>query len=239
MLDRSRLNQDVSNVFAQNQVWLNLLLDGAHLGRGGAYRDQSIVRSQPMALSPAMRSLRTHIAVRPEEFRAADSLVARRYAWRGYRTAQLEEAETGGSLTNAAPLTLLTEDSKGLLGTLTVRRDSPSGLLAEQTYAPEVERLRSDGRRIGELVKLAVERGADWKATLDALVQAAYYVTRVLHTLTDVLIEVNPRHVRFYEKVFGFVVAAAERFCSRAGAPSVLMQLDLEQFGRRLQLSPV
>jgi hypothetical protein len=35
--------------------------------------------------------------------------------------------------------------------------------------------------------------------------------------------------------VFGFVVAAAERFCERAGAPSVLLCLDLETFGRKLQ----
>jgi hypothetical protein len=37
--------------------------------------------------------------------------------------------------------------------------------------------------------------------------------------------------------VFGFVVAATERFCSRVEAPSVLLLLDLEQFGRKLQLS--
>ena len=86
-------------------------------------------------------------------------------------------------------------------------------------------------------MKLAVEEGVDWKAALNALVQSAYLVTRVVHALTDVLIEVNPRHVRFYERVFGFVVAATERVCTRAGAPSILMQLDLAQFARRLQLS--
>ena len=120
---------------------------------------------------------------------------------------------------------------------MTVRPDSPKGLLAEQSYTAEIERLRREGRRVGELVKLAVEEGVDWKAALDALVQSAYLVTRVVHALTDVLIEVNPRHVRFYERVFGFVVAAAERICARAGAPSVLLRLDLVQFGRRLELS--
>ena len=70
---------------------------------------------------------------------------------------------------------------------------------------------------------------------LDALGQSAYLVTRVIHALTDVVIEVNPRHVRFYRRVFGFVVAGAGRLCTRVGAPSVLMQLDLEQFARRVQ----
>ena len=133
-------------------------------------------------------------------------------------------------------MTLLAEDSGRLLGTLTVRPDSPRGLLAEESYGTEIERLRSAGRRVGELVKLAVEEGVDWKAALNALVQSAYVITRVVHALTDVLIEVNPRHVRFYERVFGFVVAATERLCVRAGAPAILMQLDLAQFGRRLEL---
>jgi hypothetical protein len=82
---------------------------------------------------------------------------------------------------------------------------------------------------------LAIEERGDWRPALDALVQSAYVVTRFMHALTDVVIEVNPRHVRFYQRVFGFVAAAAERFCTRVGAPSVLMLLDLDQFGRRLQ----
>jgi len=90
-------------------------------------------------------------------------------------------------------------------------------------------------RRVGELIRLAIEEGSDWRPALDALVQSAYVVTRFMHALTDVVIEVNPRHVRFYQRVFGFVTAAAERFCTRVGAPSVLMLLDLDQFGRRLQ----
>src|SRR5205807_9688675 len=89
--------------------------------------------------------------------------------------------------------------------------DAP--LLAEKTYGGEIERLRQGGRRVGELVKFAVEEGADWKAAMDALGQSAYLVARVIHALTDVVIEVNPRHVRFYRRVFGFAVAAAGRLC--------------------------
>jgi hypothetical protein len=70
---------------------------------------------------------------------------------------------------------------------------------------------------------------------LDALVQAAYLVSHILHALTDVIIEVNPRHVRFYEKVLGFVQAATGGVCSRVGAPSVLMRLDLAGFGARVR----
>ena len=90
-----------------------------------------------------------------------------------------------------------------------------------------------------QLVRLAIVEGENWRSPLDALVQSAYLVTRVMHGLTDVLIEVNPRHVPFYRRVFGFVQAGVEKVCPRVGAPSVLMRLDLDQFAQRLRLPAV
>jgi hypothetical protein len=178
----------------------------------------------------------TSIAVRQEQIRAAEDLVVRRYAWRGYRLATTKAPGASASKEGLRVM-LLAQNAGRLMGTLTVRPDTPHGLLAEASYFDEIQALRRDGHRLGELVKLAVEEGADWKTALDALVQSAYLITRVVHALTDVVIEVNPRHVRFYQRVFGFAVAAAERFCERAGAPSVLLRLDLERFGHRLQLA--
>jgi hypothetical protein len=178
----------------------------------------------------------TAIAVRQEEIRAAEDLVCRRYAWRGYRQSATKPSEGFGA-DEGLRVMLLARKAGRLMGTLTVRPDTPHGLFAEHTYVDEIQQLRREGHRLGEIVKLAVEEGADWKSALDALVQSAYLITRVVHALSDVVIEVNPRHVRFYERVFGFVVAAAERLCERVGAPSVLMRLDLERFGQRLQLA--
>jgi len=173
--------------------------------------------------------IRGVVALRRDQIAAAEDLVTRRYAWRGYSLAWDARAL-------AAPIiTLLAQNGDDVLGTLSVRPGGDGGLLAEDAYGDEIERLRSQGRRVGELIRLAIEEGTDWRPALDALVQSAYVVTRFMHALTDVVIEVNPRHVRFYQRVFGFVTATAERFCSRVGAPSVLMLLDLDQFGRRLQ----
>ena len=174
------------------------------------------------------------MATHPDQVQVAEELVRKRYSWRGYQLptpqdAYIAEGEPGR-------VTIVAERSCGaLVGTLTVRPDSPRGLLAEMTYASEIEDLRRKDHRLGEVVKLAVEEGANSRVALDTLVRSAYVVSRHAHGRSHVVIEVNPRHVRFYEKVIGFVVASAERMCSRVGAPSVLMELDLEQFGRRLQ----
>lgn len=220
--------------------WIHPLLQSSHIRRNPSLsRDIELRLTGSVPIRHADGGVRTVVAVRPDQIQAADKLVRKRYAWRGYHVPSGEDFEAGTPGSEGYPVTLLAVDRGTLLGTLTVRTDSPQGLLAEESYRSEIEHLRREGRRIGELVKLAVEEGVDWKAALDALVQSAYLVTHVVHALTDVLIEVNPRHVRFYQRVFGFVVAAGERMCARAGAPSVLMQLDIAQFGRRLELSAV
>ena len=218
--------------------WVHSLLQDSHLRRGNQPNPHSQINPcQSVSPPAAEEGLRAVVAILPEQFQAAEYLVRRRYAWRGYYTSSMADFGETAPYVKGQPVTLLAEDCGRLLGTLTVRPDSPQGLLAEHSYRAEIERLRNAGHRVGEVVKLAVEEGVDWKAALNALVQSAYLVTRMVHALTDVLIEVNPRHVRFYQRVLGFVVAAGERICARAGAPSVLMQLDLAQFGQRLELA--
>lgn len=218
--------------------WVDSLLENSH-SRHSSRPNVGLDRNPGHRVPPraAEEGLRTVVAILPEQLQAADVLVRRRYAWRGYQTSCANDFDRAAPYEQGQPVTLLAEDHGRLLGTLTVRPDSEQGLLAEESYRTEIERLRAEGRRVGELVRLAVEEGVDWKAALNALVQSAYLITHAVHALTDVLIEVNPRHVRFYQKVFGFVIAASGRMCARAGAPSVLMRLDLAQFSRTLELS--
>lgn len=223
--------------FNHDTQLLRSLLANSHLQHDHqpSNQDDGTADARWLTRSPA-ENLRTVMAIRPEHFQLADNLIRRRYTWRGYQVSPTDDTTRAAEKSDLRPVTLLAETRGQLLATLTVRPDSSNGLLAEQSYGDVVASLRQKGQRVGELVKLAVEEGVDWKAALDALVQSAYLVTRVIYALTHVLIEVNPRHVRFYERVFGFFVAAAERMCTRAGAPSVLMQLDLIAFGERLQL---
>ena len=181
--------------------------------------------------------LRTLVAVSPEHREAAERLVRKRYESRGYKFYS-EATDFDSPGTKDQRVTLLAEDGGKALGTVTIRVVDPTqGLLAQQSHGSEIEGMRKQGQTIGEVVKLAVEEGADWKPVLNALLQSTYLVAHTFLALTDLFIEVNPRHVGFYRRVFGFVVASAERMCDRVGAPSVLLRLELDEFSRKLQFA--
>jgi hypothetical protein len=233
--------------------WLDPLLKGALVGVR-PFDDAAKFESIPGVQAPQRRQdgdrrqdddrrqdntggLRTLVAVTPQHRDAAERLVRKRYESRGYRFYS-EAMDFDSPIAKDRHVTLLAEDGGKVLGTVTIRvADATQGLLAQKSYGSEIEGMCDQGHSIGEVVKLAVEDGADWKAVLNALLQATYLVARTFLALTDLFIEVNPRHVRFYQRVFGFVVASAESMCERVGAPSVLLRLNLDEFSRKLQFA--
>jgi hypothetical protein len=81
---------------------------------------------------------------------------------------------------------------------------------------------------------------------LASLFHVAYIYAHRVKKLTHLLIEVNPRHVRYYETMLGFEVIAGARHNSRVNAPAVLLSLDLEhaeqqigRFGGKPEMSAV
>ena len=222
-----------------NAKWLGPLIKGSSPARGSPVAAQQLefISHIEIPRRPEETGLRTLVAVSSEHRDAAELLVRRRYAQRGYSLFPAEELDLVSPGIKAQGMTLLAEEGGKILGTVTIRSDSSQGLLAEESYGTEIESVRRQGCRIGEVTKLAVEEGADWKSVLNALMQSTYLVAHDVLTLTDLIIEVNPRHVGFYRRVFGFMVASAQSMCSRVGAPSVLLRLELDEFSRRLQLS--
>jgi predicted amidophosphoribosyltransferase len=122
------------------------------------------------------------------------------------------------------------------LGTLTLGIDGPGGLLAEHSYREVIDEARRAGAVMCELTRFAVAPMTDCRAVMAPLLTSAYRLAKHEHEATDVFIEVNPRHVAFYRRGFGFAVAAGERFCHRARAPSVLLRLELAHLQERLQM---
>jgi hypothetical protein len=64
------------------------------------------------------------------------------------------------------------------------------------------------------------------KRVLASLFHVAYIYAYRVKGFDCLLIEVNPRHVKYYEKILGFKVLGAERMNLRVNAPAVLLCLD-------------
>ena len=180
--------------------------------------------------------MRVAVAVSPEEIEAAGRLVRRRYAWRGY---DVEAPDDPGAVRRCDRLgheiTFVAANRNATIGTLTLGLDGPLGLRAEESHSDIIETMRAAGRRVCELTRLALEESVDSKPVLASLFSVAYAAGFTLHGVTDVFIEVNPRHVGFYSRVLGFVVAAGEGFCERVRAPSVLLHIEVEALAARLE----
>jgi len=65
------------------------------------------------------------------------------------------------------------------------------------------------------------------RAVLAAIFHIAYIYAHRIRACTDLLIEVNPRHVRFYRAMLGFEKYGQQRMDPRVSAPAILLRLDL------------
>ena len=163
----------------------------------------------------------------PLQVNDAARLVRERYGWRGY---SIED----GMSPNRDKITLVAEMKGITVGTLTIGFDGPEGLHIEQTYPDSVRAARSQGRRLCELTKLALASRTESQTVLSVLFGLAYVIGAAVRDVTDVFIEVNPRHVPFYRRIMGFVVESGERLCKRVRALAVLLRLSVEELQIRL-----
>jgi hypothetical protein len=180
---------------------------GSLLGSGGAFEQPELV------VAPAI----TH-----HQHRACSALVRRMYAWRGYR---LSPARQVIDDPNHATLGAWMEGE--VVATLTATRDSSAGLLADNLYGEEMAALRKPSRIIGEVTRLAVDTDCHDPEVLKSLFKSSYQYARAIFGVTDVVIEVNPRHAAYYRREFRFSQIGAARVCPRVDAPAVLLHRTL------------
>ena len=153
---------------------------------------------------------------------AAGMLLRHRYAWRGYHTVSLPVDQT------ANRITLTATEEECTIGTITIGLDGAEGLACEDVFGAEIKALRADGQRICEFTKLAIDPLAGTKRVLAALFHVAYIVAHRLRGYDMVVMEVNPRHVRYYERMLGASVRAEERLNRSVNAPAVLLAIPFE-----------
>jgi hypothetical protein len=201
-------------------------------------------------LTQHLRYLEELVSGGPERFgfadgryaiRVANDLESRRKAYQLVYKLYLEKeyakphpSKMWLSIFDALPetTTLLVErtDSGVAVGALTVVFDSPLSLPADRLYQPELDALRASGRRIAEVVSLGIaEEAQAGSLVLVKLFNFAYFIARGIRSSTDFVITVNPRHVRFYERLMLFAEAGPERGYDKVGgAPAVLLRLDFD-----------
>lgn len=181
---------------------------------------------QPAIAAPAVPSGERPFTIRMahrEEREAAGALLARRYAWRGYRTVQLPSDQTGWRTTLSAHEADIA-GGDGTIGTLTLELDGgPDGLSAEAAFGDEIAALRARGHRLAEFTRLAVDTPSHSPRVLAALFHVGYIVAHKLRGHDTLLLEVNPRHVRFYERMLGCRRLGPEREHPGVKAPAVLL----------------
>ena len=170
---------------------------------------------------------------------SASILVNRMYASRGYACAALPDEPP------PTRITLVASERDATLGTITIGFDSTEGLHVDDLFPQEVGALRRAGRSLCEFTTLAMDRVVRSRGVLASLFHVSYLYAHRVMRYDQLLIEVNPRHVRYYERMLGFEVSGPLRQNPRVRAPAVLMSLDfghareqIARFGGRAGSAP-
>lgn len=161
-----------------------------------------------------------------EHRNSASMLISKMYAWRGY---------SGNHQIAHDPnrITLTASNEDGVIGTLSLNLDSEVGLLADQVFQDHIDPYRAEGK-VCEIIKLAIDPTVKSKAVLASLFHVAFIYARDLHQCSDIFIEVNPRHRRFYEVMLDFQVECASRPNPRVDAPAVLLRGHIARGTQRI-----
>lgn len=162
---------------------------------------------------------------------SARTLVNRMYSWRGYGDRHV--------IPQTPTHTTFTASSVAdTIGTITLAVDSPAGLAADALFRDEIDTFRNrPGAKTCELTKLAFDSDAPPKQLLAAMFHLVFIYGYRRYKCTDLFIEVNPRHVRFYEAMLGFQRLSILKTNDSVSAPSQLMWLKVSEIRDRINQS--
>lgn len=171
-------------------------------------------------------------------FSVASDIVSRervyRFAHEIYSGVSLAQADSGMVVSpyDAGPetFTIFAEDQNGsIVGTVSLVFDSDKGLPCDEIYRAETNRMRARGRYMAEVTRLALHKDCkDSREVLLRLFNLIYIYAKGVRGYTDFMIEVHPRHLKYYKRTLGFEMSGAQQTCPRVGgAPAVLACLDL------------
>jgi len=173
---------------------------------------------------------RVRIANRPELKQKAYELLHKLYSKMG-----IAPNDPNGmwiSIYDALPdtTTFVAEDDQGeFAGALTVVFDSPIGVPADALYKEEIDRMRSSGRKVCEIISLGINNTARGSVKILAgLFYCAWLLSWRIKSLTDFVITVHERYEKFYCRNILFKrIGEVRKYSKVNGAPTVLLNLRL------------
>ncbi len=176
--------------------------------------------------SGSERNFEIQLALTQVQRLSAEDLINRMYAWRGYgsdhRLSQADNCFTFNAVV----------DGK-VAGTISLTVDLNTGLAADSTFSDVLNAIRLDPQRqICELTKFAFCQATAPMHVIASLFHTIFIFGTQKFSCTDLFIEVNPRHIRFYEVLLGFSLAGKLRPNASVGAPSQLMGLKVSDIGQ-------
>jgi len=177
----------------------------------------------------SVRDFRIRLADTEAGRNSASMLLNRMYTWRGYSGKH--------ELRNSPNRISLTAHMKDeLVGTVTLSLDSESGLMADEVFGNEISAYRTMDRKLCEITKLAFDPGKNSTFALASLFHICFIYLRRIHQCTDLFIEVNPRHRRYYERMLGFQQLGELRTNTRVNAPAYLLWASLGYIEEQIRL---
>jgi hypothetical protein len=154
---------------------------------------------------------------------SACGLINKRYAWRGYGDSHVVKRSSAHTTFSAVV-------NDAVVGTVTLAVDSDTGLAADAVFKQELDSYRSAPRAyVCELTKLAADSDLQSPAILAALFHVILLYGQLKYSCTDLFIEVNPRHRRFYEAMLGFERIGDVKTNDSVDAPAQLMHLAVDR----------
>ena len=168
------------------------------------------------------QALRVGLAETDWQHQQAHALVERQYRRSGFLSSEATLPHA-----NENELVVVAMEGMMALGTVTLRMDQGSGLLADGHYRREINAFREGGAQVCEFSRFAIDSEMNVLDIVDPMLQVACAAGFDPDRPTEVFVECHPRHAAFYRRVLGFKVAGEETICERVGAPAVLLQAPL------------
>ncbi len=207
------------------------MLSGIDRRRTIRIRRSSLLKSKLEKMDrPAIK-----VAESPKEYRQAFRIVYDEYLKETYA-----EPHPSGMLYSAYNLlpktvTMIFKSYLDTVSTVSLVPDTRLfGLPMDVLYKKELRPLREAGRTVAEIGGLATRRMNRWSNLLIYMARALYRYA-MFADINDVVIMVNPKHVRFYTHILLFEPFGEERYYGSVGAPAVALRINMDKFTQRLQ----